>query len=278
MAAAGEKSPDRQRITVGFLSEPARAEQAVSEADIKKLQAEHGQAFLARLADPEHREEMLAQYRMIMRQSFPRVDQVLGLSPAEHRQLMDLFALQQLDSQEAGARCMADPACQLNEFYGQHRDTRQREIRELLGAERARKFETYKNTMGERESVSQLRGRLPDVQRLGDSTAELLITALAEERDLMHREASQRGETMNSFSVGSGMLFAPTEGGTFEERYEMARQNSQRLRDRAAQYLNADQMRAFNEMQDETLLTMRSLLRHKDAGTTGSVSLALPVN
>jgi hypothetical protein len=91
---------------------------------------------------------------------------------------------------------------------------------------------------------------------------------------------------MNGFGIGAGMVFTPNDGGSFEERYAAAKQNSQRLRDRAAQYLNAEQLRAFNEMQDETLLSLRSMLRHKDtmnvqdgiSFTTVAVPAAIPAN
>lgn len=276
---AAEKSASDPDIRVGFLTEPSVNAQPMSEFDIKKAQAEYSKQFLARVDDPERREEMLAEYKLMMRYSLPRVDQVLGLSPEENSRLLELFAQQQIDAQEKTARCMADPACQLRDLHGQGgMDSRKREIDELLGAERAAKLETYKNTLGEREAVNQLRNRLPEVHRLSDASTELLVTALAEERDRMHREAAQRGGSTNSFNIGAGMVLASTEGDTFEERYETAKQNSQRLRDRAAQFLNAEQMRAFNEMQDETLISLRSALRNKGGTAMGTVSVAMPVN
>lgn len=270
--------PGSRDINVGFISEPGAQALPMSEYDIKKAQAEYSRTILAQLADPERREEILAEHKMMMRMSYPRVDQVLGLSAAEHSRLLELFAQQQMDMQEASARCMSDPSCQLRDLHLRDTDTRKRDIDELLGTERAAKFEAYKNTIGEREIVSRLRDRLPDVQRLSDANAELLISALAEERDLLHREASQRGAGMNQFSVGAGLIFAPAEGGSFEQRYESARQSSQRMRDRAAQFLSAEQMRAFDEMQDETLIALRSALRNKDVGRFGTVSVATPAN
>jgi isocitrate lyase len=122
--------------------------------------------------------------------------------------------------------------------------------------------------MGERETIAQLRNRLPDAHRLGDDRAESLIQALAEERNAMHREAVQQGVGSSGFGFGAGMIFTTGEDASFEDRYATAKQNSQRMRDRAAQYLNAEQMRAFNEMQDETLLSLRSALRQKEMSVT----------
>lgn len=255
--------------------------QPMSDAEMKKMQADYSRNFLAQLADPERREEMLAENKMMMRNTYPRVAQVLGLSPDEYSRFLELSAQQLIDMQEVSAKCMLDPDCQMGNAFPNGVDSRRQELDQLLGPDRSRKLEVYKNTMGEREAVAQLRGRLPDTLRLSEDRAEGLITALAEERDLIHREAAQRGEGLGSFNIGAGMVFAPSDGATFEERYESARQSSQRLHDRAAQYLNAEQLRAFDEMQDETLLGLRRMLRNKDGmsmTTVGVIAPATPAN
>jgi hypothetical protein len=248
--------------------------QRLSEEDIRKLQSEHARHFLAQIADPQQREEMLAQRRMHLRNQYPRVDQVLGLSAEEHARFLELLTLQQVDMQETSSRCIVDPQCPMQSAYRGGADTRSQEIASLLGSDRMQKFETYKNTMGEREAITQLRSRLSDAQRLGDDKAEQLISALAQERDALHREALNNGTGMNGFGIGAGMVYSPNDGRSLEERFQAARQNSQRLRDRAAQYLNAEQQRIFNEMQEETLLSLRSMLRQKDGQTVDGVTFS----
>jgi hypothetical protein len=250
----------------------------LSEAEIRKMQAEYSQRFLAELANPDRREELLAERKMMVRNSLPRVDRVIGLTPEEYARFIELSAKQQLDMQEAGARCMADRDCQMREFDQVNVSAESREINELLGPERAQKFEQYKNTMGERESVAQLRNRLPDDQRLSNETAESLIKSLADERQSIYQEAAQHGADVSGFGFGAGMIFTGGSGGDFETTFEAARQNSQRLRDRAAQVLNAEQMRAFNEMQDETLLSLRSVLRNKDGNILTNVGVSGATN
>lgn len=252
--------------------------QPITEAEVKKMQADYSRNFLAQLADPERREELLAEHRMMMRNSYPRVDQVLGLSPEEYARFLDLSARQLIGMQEASARCITEAACQMTEAYTEGTDSERKQLDQLLGPERAQKLEVYKNTMGEREAVTQLRSRLPDASRLNDDKTEALIAALADERDLIHREAAQRGQDMNGFNIGAGMLFAPSEGGSLDDRFEVAKRNSQRLRDRAAQYLDAEQRRAFDEMQDETLLGLRRVLRSKDGASTTYVDAVGPTH
>lgn len=100
------------------------------------------------------------------------------------------------------------------------------------------------------------------MQRLDDDTAERLITALAEERERAQRETSQSGGNVIGLGFGAGMIFT-TGSGSFEAQIEPAERYSQRLRDRAAQLLDAGQMRAFEEMQDEQLVQVRAALRHQ---------------
>lgn len=245
----------------------------MSEADIKKAQAEYSRRFLSQIADPQQREEMLAERKMHMRNSFPRLDQVVGLTPEQYARFIDLQARQQIDMQEASARCMVDPDCRMGDMRWSPNDFHGDEIASLLGPDGMQKFETYRNTMGEREAVTQLKGRLPDSQRLGEDRAEQLITALAQEREAINQEAYRNGTGMTGFGIGAGMVFAPADDRPFEERYEAARRYSQRLRDRAAQYLNAEQQRIFNEMQEDTLLSLRGALRNKDGAGYTSVTV-----
>ncbi len=248
----------------------------MSEAEIKKAQAEYSQRFLSQIADPQRREEMLAERKMHMRNTFPRLEQVLGLTAEQYSRFLELQARQHLEIQEASSKCMVDAACDFRERRSTPQDFHGDEIASLLGPDGMQKFETYKNTMGEREAVNQLKSRLPDSQRLGDERAEQLITALAQEREALNQEAYRSGRGMTGFGIGAGMVFAPDESIPYEERFEAARRYSQRLRDRAAQYLNAEQLRQFNEMQEDTLISLRGALRNKDNG--GYTAVAIPIS
>ncbi len=226
--------------------------------DIKKMQQDAARQFLEMISTPEGREDVIAQHKMMYRQVYPRVDRVLGLSPEEYSRFLEVLATQGVENQERQMRCMAEPDCDPRTLWNTSGDSRQATMNEFLGPERSAKFQNYTNTMGEREVVSQLRNRLPDAQRLSDESAESLITALAAERDAMSRAST----STTGYGFGAGMIM--TSGDTFEERYETAQRNSQRLRDRAAQYLSGEQLRVFNEMQDETLVSLRAMLRRKD--------------
>ena len=261
-APAG-KPPRHERTPPDVNAKPVKAEAASSAATTANEEAEAAQlrfatAFLAQAADLKGREDLVAERRMHMRHSFPALERVVGLSATEHAQLLTLLSEQQIEAETAHSRCVVDPACNSRQWHASTQ-TRQQDIAALLGPDRAQKFDQYKNTLGERETVTQMRARLPDSQRLSEVNAEGLVAALAEERTAL---TSQPNSDYFGFGVGSGMLFAPSQG-TPDSQYEAARQYSQRLRDRAGPYLNSEQLRLFNEMQDEQLLAFRNMLRNK---------------
>jgi hypothetical protein len=107
--------------------------------------------------------------------------------------------------------------------------------------------------------VAQLRGRLSDVAYLPESQAEALIAALADER----QRIITGGTGVTGIGNGSGMAYITVESDSPEERFKSALENSQRLRTRAAEVLNPEQLQVFNQMQDEVVLSARQQLRQK---------------
>jgi len=237
---------------------------------LRKLHAEQAGRILKTLGDPEQREGMLFEYKMTMRNSYPRVAQAIGLSNDEAERLFMLLAQQQIEMQDRHARCMADLDCNTPDGNAQQVDPRDQEIAELLGPQRQQEFETYKNSLMERESVTQLLNRLPDANRLSDTKAEALIAVLADERQRIHVEAAQRGSGMNGYGTGVGMVFSAVDATTPDERMESALANSRRMHNRAEEVLNAEQLRVFDAMQDELLISMRNQLRRKEESAPGS--------
>ena len=267
-------TPPPSGVVAGATSANVAMPMRPTDADIRRMQADYSRQVLARLDEPQGRDEMRAEHRLMFRNMYPSLDRFLGLSADEHVALLNLMADQQIGLQEKHARCIMDSSCSLQSL-SYSGESHGREVGDFLGEDRARKFDAYRNTLSEREAVSQLRNRLPENSRLSPDAAEHLIIALAEERAALHREAVVSGNGIHSYGLGAGMLFAPAEG-SVESRHEGARQNSQRLRDRAAQHLDSEQMRVFNEVQDELLVNLRGLLRHK--GTFSAVTIPMPAS
>ena len=137
------------------------------------MQIEHEPTDAEDARRSDQREGMLLEQKMMMRNSYPRLAQTIGMSSEEAERLFTLLAQQQIDAQERFARCTLDPACDIRDGQLSRTDPRAREIADLLGADRQQQFDNYKNTLMERESVAHLRTRLSDATRLPDDTSEV---------------------------------------------------------------------------------------------------------
>jgi hypothetical protein len=249
---------------------PPLAHAGSMEADEKNMQVELSRRTLKMLTDPTQREGMLLEQKMMMRNMYPRLAQSIGMTNEEAERLFTLLAQQQIDFQEEFARCAVDSNCDARDGGLNQTDTSAQAIAELLGAGRQQQFEAYKNTLIERESVVQLRTRLPDASRLPDERAEALIAALADERQKIHMEAAQRGAGMNGYGTGVGVIFSASDAATPEAQLESAQANSRRMRARAAEVLDTEQLRVFDEMQEELMISMQNQIRRKEEFATNS--------
>jgi len=240
----------------------------ITEAQIQAQQRQYMEEMLARLQDPEQREEILSEYKMVSRNSNPRLAQALQLTTEEYERLIELMATGQVNSIETSAHCSLDPECLAHGTGRREPDWKAQEIANLLGPERQRKYSEYQNSIPERESVAQLRERLDDAAYLPDGQAESLIRLLAEERQRITADA---GSGFMGIGNGSGMAFVTVGAGSPEERFRSAQENSQRLRERAAEILTPEQLRVFNDMQDEVVLSARQQLRQKQQFSAAAV-------
>jgi hypothetical protein len=289
VAATYTQAPPAQQAQLRLpAAAPSVAQKAVTsplahtvseEVDAKNVQIELSRRTLKMLADPTQREGMLLEQKVMMRSMYPRLAQAIGMTNEEAEQLFTLLAQQQIDFQEKFARCAVDQNCDAQDASHNQTDPGAQEIADLLGANRQQQFETYKNTLMERESVVQLRSRLPDASRLPDERAEALIAALADERQKIHMEAAQRGAGMNGFGTGVGVIFSASDAATPEAQLESAQANSRRMRARAAEVLDAEQLRVFDEMQDELMISLQNQIRRKEEfATNTSFATATTVN
>jgi len=218
--------------------------------------------FLARYDDPIQRAAMLDEARAGVRRQYSRLKEQLKLSDATFEQLVTLLADESLLMQEHYNRCAVDPRC--NQDDPSRRapyDAHSAEYLALLGADGIEAFTAFRGSIGERDAVIQLRGRLPDKNFLPESQAELLITALADERARYQREASEQGAKVGGWGTQLGMLMYIQDSGSVDQYIIEATTYSQRLRSRAASVLSPVQLAAYVQMQDELLAQMATYLR-----------------
>jgi len=233
-------------------------------AATKKALFASSKAFLVQIADPAMRARLLAQFRDSLRDSFPGIAENLQLNRADFERLLDTLAKNRLIEREAMSRCVVDPACDLGEFQRQSSKGLYQQAADVLGPERAQRFEVYEQTLTARQMVLQLRARLPDQAYLSSELSETLITALAEEAWHAQQEAHQAGLAIDGFGLDTGWVSYVAEGSP-EQKIDSAEKYQRRMHERAAQILNADQLKVFDQMQENVLANLHALLDKRRA-------------
>lgn len=218
--------------------------------------------FLARFADPVQHAALVSESRANLQRQYEPLNQRLKLDPATFNQVLDLLAEQGLQAQEQYFRCLVDASCDVND-QSRHPDVTDldQNLLALLGTERMDDLKHYRNAIGERDSVAQLRGRLNDANLLRDEQAEKLIAALAQEHQQFQEAVSAQGATLHGWGTPLGTLWYTGDGISVDQQLSEAAAYSQRLRARAATLLTPQQLAIYIQMQDELLAAMTAYLR-----------------
>jgi hypothetical protein len=217
---------------------------------------------LARLDDPMQRAALLNDTRTNMRRQYARLRDQLKLSDTTFEQLVGLMAERYLQAQEIYARCAADPACNSEDNFKRHPvDDHSQELLALLGADQVDALTKFHAVLAERDAVAQLRGRLTEINSMRDDRADILVAALADERNRYQTETAARGATSLGWGTNLGMIFYSADSNSSDQQFAEATQYSQRLRERARSVLTPAQFAAYNQMQDELLAQMATYMR-----------------
>jgi hypothetical protein len=258
-ASAATPAPSRSAAANAPAPPPGAAAKKDDPADGTR---QFARQFLARFDDPIQHAGLLEEARIGIRRQYAPLKERLKLSDATFGQLVTILAEQTLQLQEQFSRCAVDPACDSSRPSGNVApDDRSQELLALLGAEHLEALEQYRGSIGERDTVAQLRGRLPDASFLPEQQAEKLIRALADARKQFSEEASQRGQSVRGWGTQNGVLMYTDDSGSVDQYLAEAAAYSQRLRKQAAAVLTPAQLAVFVQMQDELLAQMANYLR-----------------
>jgi hypothetical protein len=214
-----------------------------------------------RWSDPEFRARQLTRLIAQVRGRNPDVGSALRLNPSQERTFVDLLAKQQLQLDELNqSRRFATAAerqlirQQIEALSLQH----EQERAEQLGPARYEEYRQYQRQIPEREQLRALRARLDESSSLTSDQASRLLTSMHEERD----SYLQQLKTVEGFG-GYAPRYpfeAMTNNRDQAARIRFAQEQVARteafmsqLRLRASGVLNAEQLRRFDEIQEEQL-------------------------
>lgn len=265
--AAIPMSPSKpgSRATNGVAAGPA-ASATASTADAgsgktdpsREMMLPFAKDWLRQYDDPAQRASLTKAARTGIEAQYARLRDRLKLDPNTFSQLVDLLAQEQLEQQSNYFRCLIDTSCDTSAVRPprDHSD----EYQALLGNDAFAQFNSYRQAMPEWQSVVQLRGRLGESNYLKDADADRLLGALTAERERYVSESNQAGAKLRGWGTGNGMVWYSGDGG-IDEQLASAQQYSERMRQRAAAILSAEQLRAFTQLQDELLANFANYLR-----------------
>ncbi len=232
------------------------------------------------LRDPDYRDAMRAQHKMMLARSHSDLAQEMGLAGDDMDRFLTLLAEQQLRRMEEPPPVWSegppDPAAAAERI----RQTQERqqadeaEIANLMGHSTLQAWKDYQSTRGARQQVNQLRGVLAGKgMPLEDAMAKSLITALA---DVQHSYAQETNQpTTRRLSDGSARLqvsaLATSSGSAVavpanpmrlqESQFERMKEYQQRVHDAVSALLTPEQLRIFEEDQQSQLELMEAQRR-----------------
>ncbi|HEY4368484.1 MAG TPA: hypothetical protein VGN07_14705 [Steroidobacteraceae bacterium] len=233
------------------------------------------------LEDPEYREAMRAQQKIMLLERYPDLGASLHLQPDQQERLIDLLADQQMramtnappvrtDGQPPDENSMREWNAQMQK---QQRDN-QAELAALLGDDGLQQWSEYQSTLGARMQVRQLRTVMEaGGEPLRDDQVQSLVTAIANE------DQRRNAERVN---IQSAALAQPADStdrtAVFEQMLQRTEQRNKRLHDAVAPYLSSQQLANFDASQSRQLQMQRANLTMIRAQSAANAREGLPAN
>jgi hypothetical protein len=212
-----------------------------------------------RWSDPAFRARALQQTKAEVRDWTPDVGSVLRLTAQEEAALIELLAQQRLQTREMNERMRfaTEPEQkQIQQSIDALAERHQQELATLLGS-RFGEYGQYARQVPERREVQTLRSKLDEANALSPSQSARLVSAMYEERD-SYLQQIRIVENFGSYSPQYPVLAMPDFRADpqarlkfAEEQMERTQEFMSRVRQRASTILSAEQLRRFDEMQEE---------------------------
>jgi predicted transcriptional regulator len=218
-----------------------------------------------RRTDPEWQARALIRSKAEIRRRRPDLGNVLGLNSQQEEALVDLLARQQMQTEELAETVRFASESEQKALRQQGEavmQQQQQERAQLLGA-RYESFQEYTRQVPERQQLRELRSRLDANASLTESQTNRLVAAMYQERDSylqqMGAVESYAGySSIYPFLAASRDRDPQAQIRFAEEQVARTEDFQSRLRQRASQILSAEQLRRFDEMQEEQLQLVRN--------------------
>ena len=218
------------------------------------------QGIAKMFTDPEMRKTMRSQQMLGIRMMYGDLAKELALSAQESEQLLEVLADRQMDMSAAGMKAL-DPNNPDSEAEKQRlaENTKRYDdqIKAMLGDDKYAQLKTYEGSMGDRFMLQQFEGQFGAAGApLESNQKQQLLTLMREERvktppDSNLANTSNPAQQMEALKDPEKI-----------DRYVNSQQEFQkRVLERSRQILNADQVAAFEKVQQQQLEFMRMQMK-----------------
>jgi hypothetical protein len=250
----------------GISPDPPHAGPADSEAVRVQRLAERREQLQQRWSDPAFRSQALVRIKHQTRRGNPDVGSALRLNAAEESAFLDLLAQQRLQLEEAKEtmRLASDVERrsiqqQVNALALQH----EQELAAQLGSVRYQEYQEYSRQIPERQQLQELRSRLDEASSMSTAQASRLVDAMYRERD-SYVQQMKTTENFGGYSPQYPIQAVSKDRDPVarlrfaEEQVTRTEEFMGRLRLRASEVLSSEQLRRFDEIQEEQLAMAQS--------------------
>jgi len=259
-----EPSPSVDVYEEGETAFPAPLREASGSADAParaRRLAQRREQLQQRWADPQFRARALVRSTYEARRRNPDLGAALRLSSAQEGAFVDLLARQALqidELQESRRFASESERASIDQEIGALRLQHEQERATQLGGAGYQAYQDYTRQIPERQQIRELRLRLDESSAMTPAQSSQLIAAMYAERDsYLQQMKNVEGfggyaprypfEAMtNSRDQAARIRFA-------QEQVARTEAFMSRLRLRASGVLNAEQLRRFDEIQEEQL-------------------------
>jgi hypothetical protein len=234
------------------------------------------------LEDPEYREAMRAQQRVMLLERYPDLAAALHLQSDQQERLLDLLADQQIRAMSNappfrpdGAPLDENAAREFQERMLKQQRDNEAELAALLGSNAMQQWSEYQNSLGARMQVRQLRSTLEAAgEPLRDDQVQSLVTAMTAETQRRNAEFASNTQT----AAVTRTIDTTDRMATFEQMLQRTEQYNKRVHDAVAPYLSTQQLASFDAAQDRQLLMQRANLKMMRAQSAAEAREGVPAN
>jgi len=233
------------------------------------------------LKDPEYREALQTQQKMMLRQQNPDVGRDLNLTPEQVDRLFGTLAEQALRSMDDvnAWESQPDPATATPETMQrkalEQQNANETELKTVLGEAKYREWMDYQTTAPARSEASRLRSLLADAGvPLDQSLAKPLQKVLLEHQKVEQQRIQQLYAKQNSAAT-TRLGFASNAVGLVSNTEEHMEEMQRRQREKLAHVLTPEQLKVIEDEQNAQLQLQRvqtKLMRSQAAAVTGDAA------